>query len=111
MNKDFKIAFEENFLRLRNSDEEHIPLFNRGTLEVELYRPQLPDKENLHVHEKDEVYIIASGKSKFINAGEIVEVEKGDFLFVPTGNKHGFFELSEDFSTWVIFYGPKGGEQ
>ena len=34
----------------------------------------------------------------------------GDLLFVPAGVVHRFEDFSDDFSTWVIFYGPEGGE-
>ncbi|MFT5765663.1 MAG: mannose-6-phosphate isomerase-like protein (cupin superfamily), partial [Saprospiraceae bacterium] len=36
--------------------------------------------------------------------------EAGDVLFVPAGVAHRFEKFTEDFATWVIFYGPKGGE-
>ena len=36
--------------------------------------------------------------------GNIVNVEAGDFLFVPTGSEHHFLDFTEDFSTWVIFF-------
>jgi hypothetical protein len=31
-------------------------------------------------------------------------------LFVPAGIEHRFIKFTEDFVTWVVFYGPKGGE-
>ena len=34
----------------------------------------------------------------------------GDMLFVPAGTVHRFEDFSDDFATWVIFYGPEGGE-
>jgi hypothetical protein len=34
----------------------------------------------------------------------------GEVLFVATGVKHRFIDFSDDFATWVFFYGPKGGE-
>ncbi|MDR0793241.1 MAG: cupin domain-containing protein [Chitinophagaceae bacterium] len=108
MNKNFKIGLLESLDKVKNSEKEFINLFNHGTLEVELYKPNTTDKQQ--PHEKDEVYIIAEGESKFINDGEIVEVQKGDFLFVAAGKEHRFFDFSKDFSTWVIFYGTKGGE-
>ena len=32
------------------------------------------------------------------------------FLFVPAGVEHRFEKFTEDFKTWVIFYGAIGGE-
>ena len=34
----------------------------------------------------------------------------GDVLFVPAGVIHRFEDFSDDFATWVFFYGPEGGE-
>ena len=34
----------------------------------------------------------------------------GDLLFVAAGTEHHFAEFTEDFTVWVIFYGPQGGE-
>ncbi len=34
----------------------------------------------------------------------------GDVLIVPTGLVHRFENFSDDFATWVVFWGPKGGE-
>jgi hypothetical protein len=31
-------------------------------------------------------------------------------LFVPAGHEHRFEDFTPDFATWVIFYGPDGGE-
>ena len=36
--------------------------------------------------------------------------EPGEALFVPAGVEHRFVDFSEDFSAWVVFYGPDGGE-
>ena len=33
-----------------------------------------------------------------------------DVLFVEAGQPHRFENMSPDFSTWVIFWGPEGGE-
>ncbi|MBZ4188280.1 cupin domain-containing protein [Niabella beijingensis] len=109
MNQEFKIGLFNGLQQLKNSGKEFIPLFNHGSLEVELYKPDKKDQQQ--PHKKDEVYIIASGTARFINDQEIVEVVQGDFLFVAAGKEHRFFEFSEDFSTWVIFYGPAGGEK
>ena len=36
--------------------------------------------------------------------------EVHDVLFVAAGDRHRFEQLSPDFRTWVVFYGPDGGE-
>lgn len=47
----------------------------------------------------------------FLNGEITVEFQAGDFLFVPAGIEHRFINFTDDFSTWVIFYGPVGGEK
>jgi hypothetical protein len=34
----------------------------------------------------------------------------GDALFVAAAVEHRFEDFSDDFGTWVMFYGPAGGE-
>ena len=45
-----------------------------------------------------------------IQGEERVPFGPGDVLFVAAGAVHRFEEFSHDFATWVIFYGPEGGE-
>ncbi len=94
---------------LKQSGKEFTLLLEHGTLTLELYQPHEIDKQM--PHEQDEVYIIATGESTFFLAGETSQVKAGDFLFVPAGAEHRFLEFTQDFSTWVLFYGPKGGEK
>ncbi|RDC64503.1 cupin domain-containing protein [Adhaeribacter pallidiroseus] len=93
---------------LKQSGQEFTLLLEHGTLAVELYQPHETVKQT--PHEQDEVYVIATGESKFFLSGETSQVRAGDFLFVPAAAEHRFLNFSPDFSTWVLFYGPKGGE-
>lgn len=83
-------------------------LFQRGSLSVEIYAPQGRDEQQ--PHRQDELYVIISGTGTFLNDGDRRPFGPGDVLFVPAGVEHRFEEFSEDFQTWVIFYGPDGGE-
>jgi mannose-6-phosphate isomerase-like protein (cupin superfamily) len=83
-------------------------LFERGTLEIEIYAPRGHDPQTPHT--RNEVYIVISGAGYFFNGGTRHPFRAGDLLFVPAGVEHRFEEFSEDFATWVIFYGPEGGE-
>ena len=41
---------------------------------------------------------------------EVVQFKTGDLLLVPQGAVHRFENFTEDFATWVIFYGPQKTE-
>lgn len=84
-------------------------LFNHGSLSIEIYKPNGVDHQQPHA--QDEIYVIASGSGIFINGETSQRFEKGEVLFVPAGVVHKFEQFTEDFSTWVFFYGPEGGEE
>ena len=93
---------------LKQSGNLFTEVFKHGTLSVEFYKPEQTDKQT--PHDRDEVYIIATGTGKFYNDGVITNFKPGDFLFVAAGIEHRFLDFTHDFSTWVLFYGPVGGE-
>ena len=90
-------------------DKTFVELFKHGSLSIEIYRPRGTDLQKPHT--RDEVYVVVSGRGYFVNGDTRQPFEPGELLFVPAGVAHRFEEFSEDFSTWVIFYGPEGGEQ
>ncbi|MBR9919935.1 MAG: cupin domain-containing protein [Bacteroidetes bacterium] len=94
--------------KLAAKKAEFLKLFEHGSLEVEIYKPDTIDRQK--PHDRDEIYVIISGKGRFFNDGDWVDFEAGDFLFVKAGKEHRFEAFSDDFSTWVFFYGPIGGE-
>ena len=89
--------------------ERFAELFKHGTLSVELYAPHRADPQ--HPHSRDEIYVIVSGTGRFLRGEEEVVFERGDVLFVAAGEAHRFVDFSQDFVTWVFFYGPEGGEK
>jgi mannose-6-phosphate isomerase-like protein (cupin superfamily) len=94
--------------RLQASGKLFTELFSHGTLRVEFYRPEKVDLQQ--PHDRDEIYVIASGTGVFYTGGRTWNFKPGDFLFVPAGVEHRFENFTEDFATWVFFYGPVGGE-
>lgn len=84
-------------------------LMRHGMMTIRYYAPKGTDPQT--PHEQDEVYVIASGTGSFINGEERVRYGPGDVLFAPAGQVHRFENFSDNFTTWVIFYGPKGGER
>ena len=88
--------------------EQFTTLFQHGSLEVEFYKP---DKVDLQTpHSRDEIYVVASGSGKFVCGDSTQKFETGEVLFAAAGVAHRFEDFSDDFTTWVFFYGPEGGE-
>jgi mannose-6-phosphate isomerase-like protein (cupin superfamily) len=68
------------------------------------------DHDPQQPHVRDEIYIVAQGLGQFFDGTALHAVEPGSFLFVPAGQVHRFENFSADFTVWVAFYGPDGGE-
>ena len=83
-------------------------LFERGDVTVEFYAPRGVDRQE--PHDRDEIYVVISGSGTFVNAGVRQPFGPGEVLFAPAGAEHRFEDFSDDFATWVFFYGPEGGE-
>ena len=84
-----------------------------GSMSVELFAPAASGlgRDIQQPHAQDELYVVQHGSSGFWLDGQRFRVQTGDVLFVPAGAVHRFEDFSDDFVTWVVFYGPHGGEQ
>ncbi len=87
---------------------ELLCLFRHGSLEVELYRPRAIDRQSTHT--RDELYVIIAGSGWFVMGGARSPFVPGEVIFAPAGAAHHFEQFTHDFATWVVFYGPEGGE-
>ncbi|MCO4293906.1 cupin domain-containing protein [Solitalea sp. MAHUQ-68] len=103
------LSTEKALQKLKDSKQLFTEVFKHGTLSVEVYKPEKIDHQQ--PHDRDEIYVIMSGSGDFYINGEIYPFTTGDFLFVPAGIEHRFVNFTDNFSTWVFFYGPKGGEK
>ncbi len=91
------------------TDQRFICALAHGTMSVELYAPIHQDLQQPHL--QDELYFIHTGQGEFVMMGERYPCEAGSVFFVPAGVEHRFENFTADFSTWVVFWGPTGGEQ
>ncbi len=88
-------------------------LLEHGTLTLYFYAPRGADHQT--PHDQDEVYVVVSGHGTFAVGDSEETLERkpfgpGDAIFVPAGAVHRFEGFSDDFATWVMMYGPDGGE-
>lgn len=107
-----RVTVEEAAARLPHQDESPLRVatsLKRGSLLVKLYAPRGHDPQSPHT--QDELYVVVSGRGEFVNGDDRHPFGPGDVLFVPAGRPHRFENFTDDFQTWVIFYGPRGGEQ
>ena len=94
-----------------------------GTMELRIFRPVPEDRQS--PHDRDELYIVAAGSAVLLRgahhspweepelmsaAAERIAMGAGDAVVVPAGTPHCFEEASPDFATWMVFWGPEGGE-
>ena len=83
-------------------------LASHGSMTLRYYAPKGRDEQTPHT--QDEVYVVASGSGWFRNDGDRHAFKAGDVMWVRAGAEHRFEGFTDDFGTWVVFYGPEGGE-
>lgn len=76
----------------------------RGEMTLRYYAPRGRDDQS--PHDQDELYVVIAGTGQFERAGARVAFGPGDVLFAAAGEDHRFVDFSDDFETWVVFYGP-----
>jgi mannose-6-phosphate isomerase-like protein (cupin superfamily) len=106
--RQIKLANAHNAIPTRDG-KLYADLFRHGTLTVEIYAPKGTDMQQPHT--RDELYIVAAGRGWFSVGGQRVQFGPGDALFAAAGEVHRFEDFTEDLLTWVLFYGPEGGER
>ncbi|NER84841.1 MAG: cupin domain-containing protein [Leptolyngbya sp. SIO1D8] len=89
-------------------------LLEHGTMKVYFYEPRGTDKQP--THKQDEVYVVVTGSGTFAIGSHEDDLERipfgpGDAIFTPAGAIHRFENFTDDFSAWVIMWGPLGGER
>ena len=89
--------------------EPFVRAIAHGSMSVELYAPQGADLQQPHA--QDELYIVERGSAVFRLGEERVDCGPGSVLFVPAGADHRFESFTPGFRTWVVFWGPEGGER
>ena len=103
------LARLEDFERNLGSDGEDFWIgLRHESMRAELFAPIGEDTQQ--PHDQDELYIVLRGSGTFERDGVLADIAAGDVFFVEAGARHRFARFSDDFATWVVFWGPEGGE-
>ena len=111
MKPDWKFSLAEAQSRLPDDATQfrfHYAL-RHGSLKVGLYAPTSDDIQG--PHRQDELYIVISGSGDIVKNGERSGFGPQDVIFVEAGASHRFENFTDDFQTWVMFWGVEGGER
>jgi mannose-6-phosphate isomerase-like protein (cupin superfamily) len=54
-------------------------------------------------HTEDEIYVVTTGRARFVTPDESVDIEPGDVLYVPAAEAHRFVDVTEDLALLVVF--------
>jgi mannose-6-phosphate isomerase-like protein (cupin superfamily) len=104
----FSLAAAEGQLPDSPSAMRYHEALRRGTMKLGLYAPR--DADTQGPHRQDELYIVVSGSGVFFKNGERRGFKANDVIFVEAGAEHRFESFTDDFQTWVVFWGAQGGE-
>lgn len=90
-----------------------VATLHHGSMVLKAFRPSAnPDGRDHQVpHDQDELYLVQAGSADMVIGEERFTAGVGDAFFVPAGKPHRFDNFTSDFLTWVVFYGPQGGER
>ena len=83
-----------------------------GSMSVEIFAPgsNADGRDRQTPHSQDELYFVQRGLGDIVIADQRFAAAAGDAFFVAAGVAHRFENFTPDFATWVVFYGPQGGE-
>ena len=103
-NKSFGISSTDALDRLRRQGSDVINLLMSDNVSVDIYKPNGVDRQK--PHDRDEIYMIISGKAVLNCDNRQTSCKSGDILYVPAGREHKFENFTNDFCTWAIFTSP-----
>lgn len=100
-----KFTLKDAAEALGKASDDFVTSMQEDTTRLLLFAPRGEDTQTPHT--QDEFYIVVCGHGQFLCGDKVVEFTAGDVLFVPAKVVHRFENFSDDFSTWVIFFGPR----
>jgi mannose-6-phosphate isomerase-like protein (cupin superfamily) len=101
--------FEHADLMARRAaaETQYLEFLRTGSFELGLYELPAGSDDLQKPHAEDEVYVVLSGRGRFLVDGDDVAVGPGSVLFVAKGVVHRFHSIEEDLSIFVAFAPPR----
>ncbi len=89
-----------------------VVMLSHGSMQLKVFTPatNTGGSDRQVPHDQDELYLVHAGSATLRIGDTRFAAQAGDSFFVPAGAQHRFEDASKDFVTWVVFYGPQGGE-
>lgn len=78
---------------------------NEPGAQILIFAPRGTDHQT--AHGRNEAYFVVSGSATLEMEGETHAIAAGDLAWVPKDVEHRFCDMSDDFVTWVAFFGLK----
>ncbi len=90
-----------------------VTVLAHGSMQLKWFTPAInPDGRDRQLpHTQDELYLVHAGSGEIVIDDQRHAAARGDAFFVAAGHQHRFEHFTPDFATWVVFYGPQGGEK
>ena len=87
-------------------------VMTHGSMQLKVFSPatNTGGRDRQLPHDQDELYLVHAGSATMVIGDQQWPARAGDAFFVSAGASHRFDDVSKDFATWVVFYGPHGGE-
>jgi mannose-6-phosphate isomerase-like protein (cupin superfamily) len=100
-----KLSLSDATRKLADAEDNFVTVMTGKSGRLLLFAPDGEDHQTPHT--QGEFYIIVSGNGSFRRGDKRVSFVTGDVLFAPAQVPHRFEDFSDDFQTWVIFFGPR----
>ncbi len=97
--------------RRKASGEAWLEFERSASLSTGLYVLQSDEPDLQTPHDEDEIYVVMSGRARFVAKGEPVDVAQGSVIFVPAHEPHRFEDVQGPLQLVVVFAPPESSDQ
>ena len=99
-----ELDFADVVLDMKAQKEDFRRILETENITLGIWKIEVGESDIQTPHERDEVYIILSGKAKLKIEGKVFEVSPNKIFFVKRDTEHNFFGIVEDVELIYAFY-------